>query len=84
VVLTAFKQAEDGQGIIIRFREIEGKKTRFRMELPQLHLEMAYLTNIVEENQEELAIKGHQVELTVGAFAVATIRVVITPVVSKK
>jgi hypothetical protein len=82
VVLTAFKQAEDGQGIIIRFREVTGKKTAFRMELPQLHLERAYSTNIVEENQEELAVEGRQIGLTVEAYGVATIRVAVTPVVS--
>ncbi|OPX22477.1 MAG: hypothetical protein B1H02_06090 [Candidatus Latescibacteria bacterium 4484_107] len=75
VVLSAFKQAEDDQGIVIRFREIAGKQTAFRMELPQLIMERAYLTNIVEENQQALAVEDQQIGLTVGAYGVATIRV---------
>ena len=75
MVLSAFKQAEDDQGIVIRFREIAGKQTAFRMELPQLIMERAYLTNIVEENQQALAVEDQQIGLTVGAYGVATIRV---------
>ncbi len=75
VVLTAWKQAEDGQGSIMRFLEIAGRPDTIRVEVPLLHLEKAWRANAMEKNEQPLTVSGHTVEFSVKPFAIVTVRI---------
>jgi len=75
VLLLTLKEAEDGDGIIIRLIETEGSDVSVTVNLPFIKIGRAYLTNLVEENPGELAAQPHSVTVPVKAFGIATIRV---------
>lgn len=74
VLLMTLKQAEDGEGIIVRMIETEGKPVTTKLSMPHLTIKKAYRTNLVEENQSELTSSSHEVAVPVGAFGITTIR----------
>ena len=74
VMLLTLKRAEDGDGIIVRLIETEGQETTARVRLPQLTINRAYRTNLVEENEGELTSTPHEVAVPVKAFGISTIR----------
>jgi len=76
VLLLTLKQAEDGEGLIMRLMETEGKNTDVKVTLPFFTITKAYQTNLVEENEKILSIiKKHSIEVFVKAFGITTIRV---------
>ena len=75
VLLLTLKQAEDGEGLIVRLMETEGKDTDVKVTLPFFTITGAYQTNLVEENERILSIKKHSVEVFAKAFGITTIRV---------
>ncbi len=74
VMLMTLKQAEDGDGIILRLLETEGKQVTAKVSLPHLTINKAYRTNLMEENLSELTSAPHEVTIPVGAFGITTIR----------
>jgi len=76
VMLLTFKQAEDGDGYVLRLIETEGKETWVTVTMPHLALVHAFETNLVEENQRLLPCGPQTVETTVRPFGIATIRVI--------
>ncbi|MFN0167726.1 MAG: polysaccharide lyase family protein [Bryobacteraceae bacterium] len=72
--ITAFKQAEDGNGYIVRVRETAGEDGPVSLELPAFPLAAAFLTNGVEENSRPLPIRGNKVEFALKAHTFVTIR----------
>jgi hypothetical protein len=77
VLLTAMKQGEDGQGLILRLVETEGRASVAKVTLSHWVIDKAYRANLAEENTEELATEPHEVKIPVGALGIATIRLVI-------
>jgi hypothetical protein len=75
VLLLALKQAEDGDGLIVRLMETEGKDTEVTVRLPFLTITRAYQTNLVEENERLLSAQKHEVTVPIKAFGITTIRV---------
>jgi len=75
LLVPTLKRAEDGQGLIVRVLETEGKTSNATLTFPRLLLRKAFLANLVEENQGELSVTDHQVTAPVKAFAVTTIRI---------
>ncbi len=76
VMLLTWKRAEDGAGFILRLIETEGKQTDVTISLPMLRVLQAYQANLVEVNQAPLPSAAHSVRLTLGPFAIGTVRVV--------
>ena len=74
VLLLTLKQAEDGDGIIVRLIETEGKDVTATVTLPHLTIKKAYRTNLVEENTARLIYSTHKVTAPVKAFGITTIR----------
>jgi len=74
VLLLTLKQAEDGDGIILRLVETEGEPVAATVTLPHLTIKKAYRTNLVEENKGELTFTPHEVSAPVKAFGITTIR----------
>ena len=75
VLLLTLKQAEDGDGIIARLIETEGKASTATVTLPFLTISKAYQTNLVEENERILSAQQHTVTAPVKGFGITTIRI---------
>ncbi len=77
--ITAFKQAEDGNGYIVRVRETGGQDGTATLELPAFPLAAAFLVNGVEENLRPLPIRGNQVQFALKRHTFATVRLSLAP-----
>jgi hypothetical protein len=71
---SAFKQAEDGGGYILRLRETAGRDGLVRLRSPLFRIVRAFLTNGVEENRTPLAVKSGVVEVPLNANSFTTVR----------
>jgi hypothetical protein len=82
VFLLTLKRAEDGDGIIARLIETEGKsvdpapdgEVTVTLTLPSLTIKKAYRTNLVEENMSQLPFTEHSITAPIKAFGITTIR----------
>jgi len=75
ILLMTLKKAEDGEGIIIRLIETEGHDTEVSVTLPHVSIEKGYETNLVEENENMIAVQGQTIPTKVKAFGIKTIRI---------
>jgi alpha-mannosidase len=75
VVIQTIKQAESGKGLIIRLREVGGKKTQATITLPTGHFKEARLCNLVEDEGVKLNIAAGKVRVPVAANGLATVLV---------
>jgi alpha-mannosidase len=74
-LLLTLKQAEDGDGIIVRLIETEGEDAKVTVNLPFLKISQAYLTNLTEENKEAIPAQENTFTTAVKAFGITTIRI---------
>jgi hypothetical protein len=74
--VTAFKQAEDGNGYILRLRETAGRDGAARLGSPLFRITSAFLTDGVEENKTPLTLKAGAVEIPLRANRFSTVRLV--------
>ena len=75
VKILAVKAAEQGEGLIVRLFENEGRATRVEIEVPLLKNMQAVLTDLAERAVKPLACTGSRVSLEIGAFDLATVRI---------
>jgi alpha-mannosidase len=75
VLLTALKQAEDGDGIIIRLIETQGKETTASVTLPHISVADAIMTKLVEENKGRPVFTEHEIQVNLRAFGITTVRI---------
>ncbi|MHC4563345.1 MAG: glycoside hydrolase family 38 N-terminal domain-containing protein [Planctomycetota bacterium] len=73
-VLTSLKHAEDGDGLVLRLVETEGKATDATVQLPFVTISEALATDLVERNGQALTCDAHSVTVPVKAFGIATVR----------
>jgi alpha-mannosidase len=73
--LTALKLAEDGDGIIIRLIETQGKATTATVTLPHIAVADAKVTNLVEQDKGRADFTEHEIQADIGAFGITTIRI---------
>ncbi len=78
LLLTTIKRAEDGQGLIVRVIETDGKPTTATLTMPAVTIEKAWLTSPVEENQSVLNCTEHSVIVPAKAFGITTVRLQIS------
>lgn len=76
VALENWKSAEDGQGTIVRLLEIGGETATGHLRFPLFDLKQAWLANAAEENQREIPVSGHSLEVPIRPHEVVTIRIV--------
>ncbi len=74
VLVQTLKKAEDGDGLILRMIETEGKAVQAKVMLPHFRLTKAYRTNLVEKNEAELTVADRAVKVSVSAFGMTTVR----------
>ena len=76
VALRSFKAAEDGQGLIIRLQEISGKPCQVNLQMPGIDYKEAYITNLVEQNENRMKIEDEKLDLAFEPFEIKTIRLI--------
>ncbi len=74
-VIETIKQAEDGNGVIVRFYECNRQRgeVTLRTGFP---LQAASLTNLLEDDQKELEVNDTRVNLNVKPFQIVTLRLI--------
>ncbi len=73
IIFQTIKQAEDGQGIIVRLYETEQKATVAKLKVSDA-VKAVFETNLNEENQSEINLKAGAFELAFGPFEIKTLR----------
>lgn len=77
VILTALKRAEDGDGVILRFYEAEGRETRARITF-FLTPKSVKVVNMLEEEDEEFSkevrVDGNIIEVDLRPFEIVTLK----------
>jgi alpha-mannosidase len=76
VALITWKEAENGDGTILRLQEIAGKSAESQISLPKSSISSARLCSSVEADLHGLPIEGNAVHLTFQPFEVLTVRIV--------
>jgi hypothetical protein len=72
--MVTLKEAEDGEGFILRFREIAGRSGDAEIKLPLFKISEAQLCNGVEDNQQKLALAGDAIRVPYKPNAFTTVR----------
>ena len=72
VILETVKQAEDGNGTILRLYESENARIKTVLTVPP-HFTKAYSTDLLEQIEEELLITEGKISLIVKPFEIKTI-----------
>ena len=75
VALENWKTAEDGHGTIVRLLEIAGQAATVHLQFPLFELKQAWLANALEENQREIPVSAHSLEVPIQPHQVLTIRI---------
>jgi alpha-mannosidase len=72
--MVTLKEAEDGDGFILRFREIAGRSGEAEVKLQSFHVNAAHLCNGVEDNHQKLVLTGDAVKVPYKPYAFTTLR----------
>jgi alpha-mannosidase len=75
IIVSIFKQAEDGNGVVLRCYETDGLDTKVTIKFHSA-LRKAMMTNIIEEYQNDLPIDDNNITMTIGKYSIETIRLV--------
>lgn len=76
VIIQAFKRAEDGNGYIVRLRELSGKNTQTRLSSPLIpESARGTLTDITERDIQPLTYSGGAFVVPVKAYGIETVRI---------
>ena len=75
IALVTWKQAEDGNGMILRLLEVSGRAATVNVRIPLLKAESAWNCDEMEVNQESLPVTEHGFSFTVKPFQIVTVRI---------
>ena len=81
--IVTLKEAEDGDGFILRFREIAGRSGEAALRFPVFRIREAYLCNGVEENKQKLVANHDAVTVPYKPNAFITVRLKTEPSAQK-
>ena len=73
LILSALKKAEQSDDVILRFFESEGETTRAELRVFK-PIKQAWLTDLLEREEEELEVGGDTLELKVKPFEIVTLK----------
>jgi alpha-mannosidase len=75
IVIETIKQAEDGDGIIVRL--YESQRCRGPVTLSSsFPLKSAWHTNLLEQNEQELQVSDRQITISVRPYEIVTLRLI--------
>ena len=72
VILETVKQAENGEGTVLRFYECQNARTKATITVPNEYTK-AYATNLLEQVEQELAVVDGKVTFTIKPYEIYTI-----------
>ena len=72
VILETVKQAESGEGTVLRLYEAHNARTKVTVKLPE-GVKSAYITNLLEQIEEELTIEDGKITFVVKPYEIMTI-----------
>jgi alpha-mannosidase len=75
VVIETVKQAEEGQGIIVRLYESQRHRGQVTL-TSSFALASVWLTNLLEENQSPLSPVGNKVDFFIKPYQIVTLRLI--------
>ncbi len=75
IILETIKQADDGNGMIVRLFECHRSRGWVYLETA-FHLKTAFICNLLEENQTELEVDAKHLKLYIVPFQIVTLRLV--------
>ena len=75
IVLTAWKEAEDKRGTILRFTELNGESSKVKVTMPIVALQSAWICNAVEECKDSLPVSPHFFTFDIKPFQIVTVRI---------
>jgi hypothetical protein len=75
VMLVTWKDAEDGEGVILRLVETSGQETTASLRFPRLAVKSAQLCNGVEDNLRPLSPGANSLSLSFHPYEVLTVRI---------
>ncbi len=75
IIIETIKRAEDGDGIIVRLYESQRSRGDFTL-TSLFPLVTAWRTNILEENQSEVAVEGNQLHFRIKPYQILTFRLI--------
>jgi alpha-mannosidase len=75
IVIETIKRAEDGNGVIVRLYESQRRRGPITLSA-NFELAGAWQTNLLEQNQTELAVSNRQVTFSVHPYEIVTLRLV--------
>lgn len=76
VVVENWKTAEDGNGTILRLLETGGHESKARLSFPLFSVKRAWISNAVEEDQEEIPLAESSLEVSLKPHQIVTLRIV--------
>jgi alpha-mannosidase len=79
VVLSTWKEAEDGNGMVLRFMETAGAPVQETVRFDRSKILSAHLCSGVETAEASLPVENNSVQLSFKPFEVVTVRVKLTP-----
>jgi alpha-mannosidase len=74
VLIETIKQAEDGDGLIIRLFESQRKRGLVVLK-SFIPIQSAWETNLLEENQEPCILQDHEIHLNIKPYEIKTLRI---------
>jgi alpha-mannosidase len=74
VVLVTWKEAEDGDGTVLRFLEVGGQSNTVDVQTPRLDVKSAWSSDALERKQGALETSGHGFHFAVKPFQIVTVR----------
>jgi hypothetical protein len=74
IQIMTFKKAEDGDGWVMRLREILGKSTTVDISFPNLIFKKALRTMASEEPLDQIKITNSSIKISFNAFAIETLK----------
>jgi len=75
IIIETVKQAEDGNGIIVRLYESQRKRGQVRVQIGS-EVGSVWMTNLLEENESALSVDQDSIILNVKPYQIVTLRVV--------
>ena len=73
VVITAIKKGEDDDSVVVRMVEMEGRDTAANVRL-NFPVQAAAQTNLIEEDEQALTLKGDALPVSIGHHAIETFK----------
>jgi alpha-mannosidase len=75
VIIETIKQAEDGQGLIVRLFECKRRRGPVRIRTT-FEIDQAWRTNILEENLTELPAEKKELQIRLRPYQIVTLRLI--------